>query len=376
MAAARGPGRHRAHDAQPGRDRRVRVAAPVLAPDGLGESSSAPERRRASARVEVVSSTSALRDAAPRPASRRAAAGPRPATPRGRRRTAPASRRAMAPVPVRTPSRITGSRSGSASAGPGSSRSASTSLRVRATPACARAPSPCPPRASAPGVRRCRRACRPSRRTARRPTRPSACRCRTRPAARLSRTSSCDLELVQAAAREDAHLREPRLVEQLRGRRATSSVEVAAVQPHAEPSRSARISRTTSIAFATPFSVSYVSTRNVVRSGMVLGERAERLDLRRERLDERVRHRAGDLAARTGAPPRRCDVAANPTIALSRATAIAASTPVRAPEREVHQVRARPRPAGSARPSSRRSCAASPGSAATSRRAAPPGATR
>ena len=35
VAAAGGPRRHRAHDAQAGRDRRVRIAAPVLVADGL-----------------------------------------------------------------------------------------------------------------------------------------------------------------------------------------------------------------------------------------------------------------------------------------------------------------------------------------------------
>ena len=76
-----------------------------------------------------------------------------------------------------------------------------------------------------------------------------------------------DLVLVQPAAREDPRVREPGLVEQLRARLARELVEVAAVQPHADPPVELAAPSTTSIAFRTPFSVSYVSTRNVVRSG-------------------------------------------------------------------------------------------------------------
>ena len=59
VAAARGPGRHRAHDAQPGRDRRVRIAAAVLAADGLARAVVGAGATQRLVPVEVVSATSA-----------------------------------------------------------------------------------------------------------------------------------------------------------------------------------------------------------------------------------------------------------------------------------------------------------------------------
>ena len=75
-----------------------------------------------------------------------------------------------------------------------------------------------------------------------------------------------DLELVEPAAREDPHVGEPRLVEQRpRAPRQASRSPLSSRTPEVVARAPARGS--TSIAFRTPFSVSYVSTRNVVRVG-------------------------------------------------------------------------------------------------------------
>ena len=237
---------------------------------------------------------------------------------------------------VRTPSRITGSSSGSSRRAGSSRRPEHVALRSRATPASARERSPFPPRASPPAVRRTRSACRPTRRRRvgrhahlrpdaervdRRAGRARAPRPRARPGRRSRRSGRAgEPGLVQQRARAARTAR--------RGRRCRAARRSVRSSPR---------SRITSIAVSTPFSVSYVSTRNVVRLGKSSANARNASTSRRERLDVGVRHRAGD---REAVPPRGLDVrvAANPTIALARATAMAASTPVRAPEREVHEV--------------------------------------
>ena len=265
VAAAGGPGRHRAHDAQAGRDRRVRITASVLVADGLAEPSSAPERRSASSRVEAVSATSASEYRTSTGVASRSSRAPsgRAIRSASNRRTHPLDRRRRSgPYAVahhgfeqRLGSRHAGlvAKRQHIAVGPAPHLFASGRSRLAGGELQHRAP-----------VEVDELVHRVHERCVGRYThlRPDPERVQRRP----FRYQIPDLELVQAAAREDADLREAGVIEQLPGA-PRELQQIAAVQPDAEPTGELQLAERPRSPFATPCIVSYVSTRNVVRSG-------------------------------------------------------------------------------------------------------------